>query len=236
MPYAVRPEVSGLSPLVDLNLHTLRDVQDRTEPVYGVAVHCTGGGIVDKALSKNADPLEYAVQYYLRPDSFFAHYVIGFDGTLAQIADEHERASHIGFPADDRAAYLTGAWSSRLPLSYVAAWRARWPGLKSPAHLFPGPSPNNVYVGVELLVWRPGCSPTPRGAGKYTDAQYTALADLCRDVAKRWGFPLQQAGRVVCHEDINPLERTSNGQGWDPGVVRTQPHFDWPFFVKLLNV
>jgi len=38
---------------------------------------------------------------------------------------------------------------------------------------------------------------------------------------------------MVCHEDINPLNRTARGQGWDPGVVRTNPSFDWPYFLSL---
>ena len=51
-------------------------------PVFGVAVHCTGSGIVTKALAHGADPFEYALAYYLRPEAYFAHYLIDFDGTI----------------------------------------------------------------------------------------------------------------------------------------------------------
>jgi hypothetical protein len=35
-------------------------------------------GIVTKALGHGADPFEYALAYYLRPDSYFAHYLVDF--------------------------------------------------------------------------------------------------------------------------------------------------------------
>lgn len=235
----VRPEIVGVSPLTTLVNKNLRNVEDRTAPVYGVAVHCTGSGIVTKALGKNTDPLIYAVEYYTRPDSYFAHYVVGFDGTLAQIADEHEKALHVGFLANEREAFLSGRWTNQLPQSFIMAWKKRWPNAKSPAHLFPGPSPNNVFVGVELLVWQEGCTNKPLRPGlKYTAAQHETLAALCVDVAKRWQLPANwyMTSRLACHEDLNPLNRTANGQGWDPGVIRLQPHFDWVYFLDRIKV
>ena len=147
----------GVSDLATALVERKRDVADRAIPVYGVAVHCTGSGLITKALAHGADCLEYAIAYYLRPASYFAHYVVGFDGTIAQIADEHERAMHIGLPAGDRQAYLLGTWKKKLPARYVAAWTARWPQYKSPSHLYPGKSPNAAYVGIELLPWQAGC-------------------------------------------------------------------------------
>ena len=236
MAYTVRPDISGISDLVHHQQDHLHDVTDRTEPVYGVVLHCTGSGIVSKALQLGADPLEYAVQYYMKPESYFAHYVIDFDGTIAQIADEHEKAMHVGFAPEERAAFQSGAWESKLPSSYVAAWKARWPGAKSPAHLFPGPSPNNVYVGMEMLCWQEGCAGSPREDGMlYTTAQHEAAAHLCQDIGSRWELPAawSASARMVCHEDVNPLTRTAKGQGWDPGVVRNNPSFDWPYFLGL---
>jgi N-acetyl-anhydromuramyl-L-alanine amidase AmpD len=226
---------SGESPLASALFDRRRDVDDRAIPVYGVAVHCTGSGIVTKALAHGADPLEYAVGYYLRPDSYFAHYVIGFDGTIAQIADEHERASHIGLTKADRHAYLGGTWKTRLPTSFTKAWTARWPGVRSPSHLYPGRSPNDAYVGFELLVWQTGCDGAPHRSGhKYTTAQHDAAAGLASDIATRWRFPAgwQRSGRLACHEDIAPLRRTSGRNGWDPGVLRASPWFDWNEFVS----
>lgn len=232
--YSIRPDIVGESDLATARVDRQRDVADRTIPVFGVAVHCTGSGIVTKALGHGADPFEYALAYYLRPDSYFAHYLIDFDGTIAQIADEHERAPHIGLTASDRDAYLSGRWKNKLPRAYVSAWTARWSGYASPSHLYPGRSANNAYVGMELLVWQDGCAGEPRtSSAKYTTAQHDAAAALAADIARRWELPAawQDSGRLACHEDITPLTRTSNGQGWDPGVVRAAPWFDWNYFV-----
>lgn len=227
----------GQSELATAKVDHQRDVQDRTIPVHGIAVHCTGSGIVDKALNARADCLEYAVAYYLRPDSYFAHYVIGFDGTIAQISDEHERAMHIRLPAADRKAYLGGTWKTRLPGAFVDSWVARWPMYKSPSHLYPGPSPNNAYVGIELLIWNDRCSGRPHAPGlRYTTAQHDATAALVSDIAMRWQLPAgwHNSGRLACHEDISPFTRTNEAGGWDPGVLRFPPWFDWEYFLGQL--
>lgn len=239
MSYAVRPDIAGRSAIASVFPAALRDVRDRTEPVWGVAMHCTGSGIVSQALARGADPFEYVVDHYTSPDvPYFAHYVIGFDGRVAQIADEHEDAQHVGFAPEQRAAFLDGSWTSRLPPSYVAAWRERWPSYHSPAHLFPGPSPNNVFVGFEMVCWQTGCAGAPRAPGMlYTEAQHAAAAALSADIAARWGFATGawfSTGRMACHEDLNPLDRTSGGQGWDPGITRSAPYFDWPSFIARL--
>jgi N-acetyl-anhydromuramyl-L-alanine amidase AmpD len=228
-----RPDVVGRSELATADVEGQRDVADRSIPVFGIAVHCTGSGIVSKALAHGADPFEYALGYYLRPESYFAHYLIDFDGTIGQIADEHERAPHIGLTAADRDAYLSGRWKKKLPKAFVSAWTARWPQYRSPSHLYPGRSPNNAYVGMELLVWQEGCAGEPRTPGaKYTTTQHDAAAALAADVARRWALPAgwPSSGRLACHEDISPLTRTSKGQGWDPGVLRAAPWFDWDYF------
>lgn len=146
----------GISSLAHVLSH-LRDVNDRTAPIFGIAVHQTGSSIVKQAIQKQLDPLEYAVNFYLDPDNYFAHYVVGHDGTIAQVANEQEKAQHIGWPEDQHQAYLDGSWVRKLPAEVVAAWRAHWPNFKSPAHVFPGRSPNNVYVGIECLPIVSGC-------------------------------------------------------------------------------
>ena len=107
MSYAVRPDVVGLSPLG--RARALRNVGDRTEPVYGVAMHSTGSGIIAKALAAGRDPLGEVVAYYSSPATpYFGHYAIDYDGVIVQIADEHERAQHVGFPPEQRQAFLDG--------------------------------------------------------------------------------------------------------------------------------
>jgi hypothetical protein len=78
--------------------------------------------------------------------AYFANYLVDFDGTIAQIADEHERAPHIGMTSLDRDAYLSGRWKKKLPTAFASSWRARWPRYASPSHLYPGRSPNNAYA------------------------------------------------------------------------------------------
>ena len=239
MSYAIRPDVVGRSPLAIVSSLPQRDVRDRLIPVWGVAMHCTGSGIVSQALAKGRDPFEYVLEHYgSLAVPYFAHYVIDFDGKIAAVADEHEDAQHVGFAPDQRASFLDGSWTSKLPSSYVASWRERWPSYKSPAHLFPGASPNQAYIGFEMLCWQAGCAGSPRAPGMlYTEAQHAAAAALSADIASRWGFATghwYSTGRMACHEDLNPLDRTANGQGWDPGIIRSSPYFDWPDFIARL--
>jgi N-acetyl-anhydromuramyl-L-alanine amidase AmpD len=235
----VRPDVNGLSRLSSVATLPRTDATDRTAPVYGVVVHTTGSSIVDKALKNRQTPLDAALAYY-RTSPYFAHYVIGYGGETAQVADEHEKAMHVGWGQEARGAFLSGRWMDTLPRAYCDAWHARWPAYVSPAHLFPGESVNNVTVGVELLPWRPGCPMIhqPEGALRYSKAQHVAVARLAEDIATRWGFPpgWSRTGRLAGHEDLNPLERvTKSGLGWDPGVIRPEPWIDWQFILSQLE-
>lgn len=227
--------VKGLSPLAHLVDH-LNKLTDRTEPVFGVVVHQTGSGIVDEAIKKKKDPLEYAVAYYQKPDSYSPHYVVGYDGTIIQIADEHGKAQHVGFASEDRAAYLDGTWEAKLPVDLVKLWHEKWTK-KSPAHLFPGPSVNNVYVGIEMIPIVNGNAPVWFGKGRYTLKQHQAIVDLSRDISERWSFPSgwQRSGRLVGHEDVNPIQRHVKSGGWDPGALRREPWFDFEWVRKRIE-
>lgn len=236
------PNVHGQSSLA--SGFSKRGGEARQGTVFGIAVHTTGSGVVDVSAKKSRDPLEYTVHdVYENPDNYCAHYVVGWDGTIWQVMDENLRAQHIGFPANDREAFLDGSWEQHLAgegKSKVAAlWKARWTNFKSPAHLFPGPSPNQVYVGIEMIPLTGGDSqPAPlmsnNIARKYTDAQHQSVGRLIADIAARWGLPLGEVcdpgkGRLVAHEDVNPVERSDAGGGWDPGALRDVPRFDWDY-------
>lgn len=237
----VRPDISGIYRQAPPAWMTRDDAQDRTEPVYGVVIHTTGSTLVGKALAAGRPPLQAALDYY-RSSPYFAHYVVGYQGEIGQVADEHEKASHVEYSQEARGAFLDGSWALALPAAFVAAWRARW-GHRygSPAHLFPGPSVNNVTVGAELLPWQPGCPGVPAKPGlRYTGAQHIAAARLAQDIANRWGFPpgWSLTGRLAGHEDLNPLERvTKSGQGWDPGGIRpgASPWIDWGMIIDQLE-
>lgn len=127
----------------------------------------------------------------------------------------------------------------------MSLWQARWPSFKSPAHLFPGPSPNQVYVGIELIPLTGGQGqPAPLMTGgiarKYTDEQHQALGRLIADIVGRWGLALDEVcdpakGRLVAHEDVNPAERSDGGGGWDPGALRDVPRFDWDYLRQQIR-
>ncbi len=217
----------------------------REGAVYGVAVHTTGSGVVDVAAKQSRDPLDYTVHVvYENPDNFCAHYVVGWDGTVWQVMDETLKAQHIGFLPNDRESFLDGSWVDELASkepqrpNVPTLWKARWPSFKSPAHLFPGPSPNQVYVGIEMIpltgaVGQPAPLISNGVARKYTDAQHQTVAKLIADIAARWNLPDEiwdaSSGRLVGHEDVNPLERSVASGGWDPGALRDVPQFDWDY-------
>lgn len=217
--------MTGTSELARPAAKVLRAGPERSLPVYGLVLHTTGSGIVEQALRCGLVPLDHAVDYYLDPDSYYPHYVIGWDGTIVQIADESVRAPHVGF--GERALYLSGEWAHEVNETLLALWRAAWPAFPSPAHLFPGPSPNNAYVGAELLPLpdAPGAlEPAYRGS-TFTLAQHQAAALLAIDVGVRQGLPVgwSDGPRLLGHEDLNPIKRGAVGGGWDPGALRASP-------------
>lgn len=228
--------MSGLSSLAQ-QAKRLRVGTVRSAPIFGLAVHTTGSGIVDQARKLGRPPLEHAAAYYANPANFFPHHVMGWDGTILQVADEEIRAQHIGFA--ERDTYLSGAWEHELPPELVALWRAAWPTFKTPAHLFPGSSPNNVYVGLELLPLEDTPETPPAFAGaRYTLAQHQGVVMLAGDIGDRHELPTGWAAssRLVGHEDVNPITRSTKHPpaGWDPGALRPAPWFDFGWVRRML--
>lgn len=214
----------------------------RTAPVYGIAIHQTGESIVTQAIKHGADPLEWAAAYYLKPDSYFAHYVVGHTGEIIQLAGDHYKTPHVGFSSEDRQLFLSGHWANQLPPAVVDLWRSRWTGVPSPAHLFPGPSVNNVYVGVELLPLVQGINlPAVPWlvSGRFTQEQHHAVVALAADIAQRNNLPAKwhMTSRLCTHEELNPLQRTTKEGGWDPGWMRknTSVWFDMEWVRLRLN-
>lgn len=179
----------------------------------------------DVARREKVDPFEWVVSYYARPDSYGPHYAMDRKGTLIQISSEDEKAQHIGLSAKQRNAFLFGEWEKKNPKD-AAMWRKRWPGFTSPSHLYPGPSPNNVYIGVELL-------PDPEFGCYFTDEQYHGISILWADICDRHKLSPKSQVRLLGHEDVNPMDRFDTGGGWDPGGCRNTPYFDWKKVVKF---
>jgi hypothetical protein len=214
--------------------------------VYGVAVHTTGNGIPDQAAKQNKHPLEVARAVYDGMGLIGPHYVIDPYGTVEQYCDPKLVRYHIGLTADDRRSYLDGYWvddRNRIDPKVVTWWKQRWPGIKSPSHLYPGKSANEAYVGVEMIPcgrllpapgmikptfrWEHGTRPGFDGQ-RFSVEQYVALARLCKQLAAAHGLDLAKPGVLVGHEDVNPKQRP----GWDPGGYNGT--FSWGLVTGLL--
>jgi N-acetyl-anhydromuramyl-L-alanine amidase AmpD len=205
-----------------------QDVDNRENPrAFGVMFHTTGRGVLDRAKEWGLSPLKAAEQIYTRKGASFAHYILGQDGTLLQVADELEHAAHTGIPRAQREQYMSGAWTQAVKATTLQKWQKRWPGFKSPSHLYPTTSPNSCYIGVEFI---------PDNNAEFSAAQYAASAALVVDIATRHKFLAEMRNkllenlaspRLVGHEDIEPLERWNKMGGWDPGALRDAPKFVW---------
>jgi hypothetical protein len=202
-----------------------REWPDRTAPVFGVCAHTTGSSIVEKANHVGVNVLRYVASYYLDEAEYAPSYVIGWDGSIIQLSEDSEKTPHVGFAAAERLAYLSGAWKALVSSETLQRWLARWPGVKSPAHLFPGPSPNNVYLGVEM----PPLLKSGADGLNFSPEQHRSFAKLALDIGKRHGFSPLDFARMVGHEDVAPLNRQDKRGGWDPGALRRIPAFDWRF-------
>ncbi len=94
-----------------------------------------------------------------------------------------------------------------------AYFRNRWGDAAGPVNYAVDKRPNGYSVGIEMLsVGAKTPSPTV-----YTEAMYQSLNRLVADICARHQIPMQK-GRVVGHEDVNPIQR----YGWDPNQG-----FDW---------
>jgi hypothetical protein len=248
--WAIRPSVVGQSAEA-LQLGPARtDYPERGREVVGLCVHTTGEDdkITAAIRAANVDAGKWYAQFY-RTAQYYPHYVGGWDGRLWLIADEHRHVPHVGCKDYQREQYLSGRWetewktyegngaASPANLKVVARWHVAWPMFESPQHLFPGPSPNDVYVGLELPPVIDGMA-TPAAPGlKFTHAQHELVARLAVDLNARWGVNGWRFGtatatpRLLGHEDLAPMDRP----GWDPGALRAAPEFDWALVRDLIN-
>lgn len=221
-----------------------RDVRNRPKPKpYGLLVHTTGRGILKRARQLGIPPLEAAMEFYTKRGNPFAQYVGDQDGTIIQIADEREQAWHAGIPAAQRRLYKASKkvdnWRNHVSHKALIYWYERWYinwGISNPTELYPTRSPNQCFVGYELI---------PDRYGRFSPKQYAALSDFISDFWERHKLPdiirllpdhppLRHVRyyslpepRCLGHEDVEPLERWNRSGGWDPGSLRAKPKFDW---------
>lgn len=213
----------------------------RARKPWGYLIHTTGGGVTAKARKTGRKPIEVALEVYIASQNgsngYFwggPTYVCDLDGTLYQIAPDEAKTAHAGGP--HRMSYLSGAWplakssaGKILSATAVTAWRSAWPTFKSPYHLFPSTDPNEDYIGIEMIPIGDGFGGPPMAPGlRFSKAQHDACAALGADLGKRhqWPSGWQNANRLVGHEDVDPIERSDQYGGWDPGQNRSARYFD----------
>lgn len=92
-------------------------------------------------------------------------------------------------------------------------FRRRWRGRDIPVNFDVDPDPNNYSIGIELLT--KGAKRKNKKA--YSRAMYEMLNILLKNLSWKYRIP-RKKGRVVGHEDLNPVGRF----GWDPNSG-----FDW---------
>lgn len=92
-------------------------------------------------------------------------------------------------------------------------FRARWGENAKPVNYDVSKRPNDYAVAIEILSFG-AKNPSPNA---YTENMYATLSALVTEICGRYGIP-QTKGRVVGHEDVNPVQR----YGWDPNQG-----FDW---------
>lgn len=219
---------------------------------WGLLLHTTGNGIPAKAVAESIHPLEAAVNVY-RGMREGPHLILPPCGRVLQVRDLLEVSWHAGVSEAQRLKFLHEDWTTDIDDHVVEWWRARWPGVKSPQHLYPTASPNLAYVGVEMVPcgiikgaeFRPLWGKPAHPGARFTLAQYVAAADIALEMNRRFEiFPpeariyytgpsslgtLQLGARVCGHEDVNPVTRP----GWDPGSLTGA--WSWELFNEILT-
>ncbi len=143
---------------------------------------------------------------YLRYFDWYRGYPAG-----AVYVDEHLQ------PMQQKKAVFV-AQASGAPWSNYGYFAARWPGEKLPINYATSPYPNRYAIGIETMgVGAPKSDPKV-----YPPAMYRALDKLLDNLSTKYGIP-RQKGRMLGHEDVNPVERF----GWDPNAG-----FDWSVVYK----
>ena len=212
-----------------IKLANMRTPRPRGVPAWGACVHTTGSGIPKRAQALKRATMSIAIEIYTDPDmEGFPHYVINGEGAIVQVCEEALRAAHVGRivnGVDRREQYMSGAWEKMIPASLLDRWRRAWPGKKHPYALFPSKSPNEDFLGIELIPMYP----PPSQGTRFTRPQMDSLVDLLRDMAVRNKWPAKWAttSRLVGHEDVGILDRFDRNGTWDPGNLREQPYFDF---------
>jgi len=173
----------------------------------GIILHHTGAGVLKRAKQWNVTPDEAAVRVYEKIMDYSGHYVVGESG-IYQIVPETHQAWHTASPK-------LSAWNK----DEFQWWVRRWPYADTPRDVVPGSSvqgwrPNHL-IGIEIVS-------VPAGE-TFSEATYRNLEALLRNIAGRYGWPLDRL-HVIGHADADPARRslTDGSAPWDPPT-----HLEW---------
>lgn len=197
---------------------------------FGLLVHSTGPGMAKYARVRNLSQHETVARVYGNPGMTCAHMVVLPDGSRVRTVPSDLVAPHCGVKPWQRKAMLDGTWVAWTSDEAEALFAARWPGVKSPQHLFPTASPNDSYEGIES--WK---LPAVDGytASWYTIEQYRSTAQWVVERERAWGF-VAEGRRLVTHDDVQPFERWDAKGGRDPGAMRAAPFYRWDLLLDCV--
>lgn len=214
--------------------------------VWGFVGHTTGSALPAKALDYGQPVCVRAHKHYL--ESHGTNYVIAYDGTIIQVANEDMQANGVGMSeqlAAVKKSEETGIWwgteSFHGNAQAFVKWKGRWFPHSSPLDLYPSKYANSCYIHCEMppcVFWYDDMlqiEEEPHRPGlRFTTAQHDSFVKLSIDIADRNKFPegwWHGTGRLVGHEDLSPITRGTKAGCWDPGFLRPDPWFDW-IYVK----
>ena len=203
----------------------------QTRKWFGVLIHTTGGGIAKLARLKGRTVEAVTRSVYGNVGMTFAHRVVMPEGWILRCAEDSIIAPHCGVKAWQRAALLDGTWRAHVSDEGERLWDARWPGVKSPQHLFPTASGNDAYLGIETVQ---GETTDKETASRFTMAQYRATAAQIVAWERTHGF-VAEGRRLVTHEDLQPFERWDAHGGWDPGWLRIPATYNWLLLLHCIG-
>ena len=198
---------------------------------FGLLVHSTGPGMEKLSRVRGLSRFDTVARVYGNPSMTCAHGVVLPSGERVRVVDSKLVAPHCGVKAWQRKAMLDGTWVAWTSDEAEALFAKRWPGVKSPQHLFPTASPNDAYEGLES--WKLA-ELDPYTGSFYTLAQYQSTAQWVVERERAWGF-VAEGRRLVTHDDVQPFERWDAHGGRDPGAMREPPFYRWDLLLACID-
>jgi len=148
---------------------------------------------------------------YARGPSVWRRHLRYFDWYRGYPADAVYVDANLQPTSQDSAVFVARADDRVWP--HYGYFSTRWPGQSLPVNYAANPDPNRYAIGIETM----GVGGSTNDPNVYPPAMYQTLDRLLADLSAKYGIP-RHKGRVVGHEDVNPVERF----GWDPNAG-----FDW---------